>query len=96
MLRRACDQFEAGLGTSCGLVPGREEAVGRARSPCPAQTGDEPYEKPGEGDSWGRDGRTPASSQNGNHDSPGSLGGRVAGAPERDPYAGRLARPRRG
>jgi hypothetical protein len=24
MLRRACDQFEAGFGTSCGLVPGRE------------------------------------------------------------------------
>ena len=24
MLRRACDQFEAGFGISCGLVPGRE------------------------------------------------------------------------
>ena len=28
MLRRACDQFEAGFGTSCGLVPGREEVAG--------------------------------------------------------------------
>jgi hypothetical protein len=27
MLRRACDQFEAGFGTSCGLVPGREEVA---------------------------------------------------------------------
>jgi hypothetical protein len=28
MLRRACSQFEAGFGTSCGLVPGREEVAG--------------------------------------------------------------------
>ena len=28
MLRRACDQFEEGFGTSCGLVPGREEVAG--------------------------------------------------------------------
>jgi hypothetical protein len=28
MLRRACDQFDAGLGTSCGLVPGHEEVAG--------------------------------------------------------------------
>ena len=28
MLRRACGQFEAGFGTSCGLVPGREEVAG--------------------------------------------------------------------
>jgi hypothetical protein len=28
MLRRACRQFEAGFGTSCGLVPGREEVAG--------------------------------------------------------------------
>jgi hypothetical protein len=28
MLRRACDQFEAGFGTSCGLVPGREQVAG--------------------------------------------------------------------
>jgi hypothetical protein len=27
MLRRACDQFEAGFGTTCGLVPGREEVA---------------------------------------------------------------------
>jgi hypothetical protein len=27
MLRRACDQFEAGFGTSCGLVPGREDVA---------------------------------------------------------------------
>jgi P-aminobenzoate N-oxygenase AurF len=27
MLRRACNQFEAGFGTSCGLVPGREEVA---------------------------------------------------------------------
>jgi hypothetical protein len=29
MLRRACEQFEAGFGVSCGLVPGRE-AVAQA------------------------------------------------------------------
>ena len=28
MLRRACDQFEAGFGTRCGLVPGREQVAG--------------------------------------------------------------------
>jgi hypothetical protein len=28
MLRRACSQFEAGFGTSCGLVPGREQVAG--------------------------------------------------------------------
>jgi P-aminobenzoate N-oxygenase AurF len=28
MLRRACTQFEAGFGTSCGLVPGREQVAG--------------------------------------------------------------------
>jgi hypothetical protein len=28
MLRRACDQFEAGFGVSCGLVPGREAVAG--------------------------------------------------------------------
>jgi hypothetical protein len=28
MLRRACAQFEAGFGTSCGLVPGREQVAG--------------------------------------------------------------------
>ena len=28
MLGRACDQFEAGFGTRCGLVPGREEVAG--------------------------------------------------------------------
>jgi hypothetical protein len=28
MLRRACDQFEAGFGTRCGRVPGREEVAG--------------------------------------------------------------------
>jgi hypothetical protein len=28
MLRRACDQFEDGFGTGCGLVPGREEVAG--------------------------------------------------------------------
>ena len=28
MLRRACSQFDAGFGTSCGLVPGREEVAG--------------------------------------------------------------------
>jgi hypothetical protein len=28
MLRRACSQFEAGFGTSCGLVPGREDVAG--------------------------------------------------------------------
>jgi hypothetical protein len=28
MLRRACDQFEAGFGARCGLVPGREEVAG--------------------------------------------------------------------
>jgi hypothetical protein len=28
MLRRACSQFEAGFGTRCGLVPGREEVAG--------------------------------------------------------------------
>jgi hypothetical protein len=27
MLRRACSQFEAGFGTSCGLVPGREQVA---------------------------------------------------------------------
>jgi hypothetical protein len=55
--------------TSVG-VPVTGEGSG-AISTCPAQTGDEPYEKPGgRGHSWGRDGRTPASSQNGNHDSP--------------------------
>ena len=28
MLGRACSQFEAGFGTNCGLVPGREEVAG--------------------------------------------------------------------
>jgi P-aminobenzoate N-oxygenase AurF len=28
MLRRAIDQFEAGFGTSCGLLPGREDVAG--------------------------------------------------------------------
>jgi hypothetical protein len=28
MLRRACSQFEAGFGTSCGVVPGREQVAG--------------------------------------------------------------------
>jgi hypothetical protein len=28
MLRRACSQFEAGFGVSCGLVPGREAVAG--------------------------------------------------------------------
>ena len=28
MLRRACSQFEAGFGTNCGLVPGREAVAG--------------------------------------------------------------------
>jgi|SRR5262245_12643206 len=28
MLRRACSQFEAGFGTSCGLIPGREAVAG--------------------------------------------------------------------
>src|SRR4029453_14430602 len=28
MLRRACSQFEAGFGTSCGLVPGRQQGGG--------------------------------------------------------------------
>jgi P-aminobenzoate N-oxygenase AurF len=28
MLRRACSQFEAGFGTSCDLVPGREQVAG--------------------------------------------------------------------
>jgi hypothetical protein len=27
MLRRACSQFEAGFGTGCGLVPGREDVA---------------------------------------------------------------------
>jgi hypothetical protein len=35
MLRRACDQFEAGFGTSCGLVPGREEVAGAVLSTSP-------------------------------------------------------------
>ena len=28
MLRRACEQFAAGFGTECGLIPGREEVAG--------------------------------------------------------------------
>ena len=28
MLRRAIEQFEAGFGTSCGLIPGREDVAG--------------------------------------------------------------------
>jgi len=28
MLRRACDQFDEGFASSCGLVPGREEVAG--------------------------------------------------------------------
>jgi hypothetical protein len=28
MLRRACDQFAAGFGTDCGLIPGRENVAG--------------------------------------------------------------------
>jgi hypothetical protein len=35
MLCRACDQFEAGLGTSGGLVPGREEVVGSVLGTAP-------------------------------------------------------------
>jgi hypothetical protein len=35
MLCRACDQFEAGLGTSGGLVPGREEVVGAVLGTAP-------------------------------------------------------------
>ena len=27
MLRRACDQFEAGFGVACGLIPGREDVA---------------------------------------------------------------------
>ena len=46
---------------------------------------------PGGWGSWGRDGRTPASSEDGDHDCPGSLAGRIVGAPGRCPYAARLA-----
>jgi hypothetical protein len=28
MLRRACEQFAAGFGTECGLIPGREDVAG--------------------------------------------------------------------
>ena len=35
MLRRACDQFEPGFGTSCGLVPGREEVAGAVLATSP-------------------------------------------------------------
>jgi hypothetical protein len=35
MLCRACDQFEAGLGASGGLVPGREEVVGAVLGTAP-------------------------------------------------------------
>jgi P-aminobenzoate N-oxygenase AurF len=28
MLRRACDQFAAGFGSDCGLIPGREDVAG--------------------------------------------------------------------
>jgi hypothetical protein len=35
MLRRACDQFEAGFGASCGLVPGREEVAGAVLATSP-------------------------------------------------------------
>ncbi len=33
MLRRAVDQFEAGFGVTCGLVPGREEVAGSCSTP---------------------------------------------------------------
>jgi hypothetical protein len=35
MLRRACEQFEAGFGTRCGLVPGREEVAGAVLATSP-------------------------------------------------------------
>jgi hypothetical protein len=35
MLCRACDQFDAGLGTSGGLVPGREEVAGAVLGTAP-------------------------------------------------------------
>jgi len=35
MLRRACSQFEAGFGVSCGLVPGREAVAGAVLSTSP-------------------------------------------------------------
>lgn len=35
MLRRACSQFEAGFGTNCGLVPGREEVAGAVLATSP-------------------------------------------------------------
>jgi P-aminobenzoate N-oxygenase AurF len=35
MLRRACQQFEAGFGVSCGLVPGREAVAGAVLSTSP-------------------------------------------------------------
>jgi len=35
MLRRACDQFEAGFDASCGLVPGREEVAGAVLATSP-------------------------------------------------------------
>jgi hypothetical protein len=35
MLRRACSQFEAGFGTRCGLVPGREDVAGAVLATSP-------------------------------------------------------------
>jgi hypothetical protein len=35
MMRRACEQFEAGFGTPCGLVPGREAVAEKVLSTSP-------------------------------------------------------------